>query len=334
MLRNNLFTDNQQGGICAFYALNLFVEHSKINHFKGTGIDTYRSYLHVRNCEIAYSTKPSGSYIHAGLRSIDSRVYVANTIIHHLNSNGIYFADDGPWSGTELRSYNNTIAHNAVGVRLFMPDMAEFTNCIFASNQLTFDPRGVRAGGIGPTFIRRVEMRNCLTTSIEYDWRLTLISGGNQKNTDPLFINDSLGNFRLFGHSPAVNAGTINTQSLNLGGIDFNGNPRINDGRIDIGAIEHQKFFSTPNAEVFKSIEVVPNPFSRRVFLNYSGDKSDAISWTLSDGLGREIVAGELGLRANEKAELDLPLLDPGVYFLKVSNSAKEEHTFRLLKEI
>ena len=52
---------------------------------------------------------------------------------------------------------------------------------------------------------------------------------------DPLFVNAASGDFRLDDASPCVNAGNPDYASF---GTDFAGNPRVRDGRTDMGAFE------------------------------------------------------------------------------------------------
>ena len=53
---------------------------------------------------------------------------------------------------------------------------------------------------------------------------------------DPLFVNTNAGNYRLQEGSPCINAGT--NLPWMVGATDLDGNPRIIDGRVDMGAYE------------------------------------------------------------------------------------------------
>jgi hypothetical protein len=53
----------------------------------------------------------------------------------------------------------------------------------------------------------------------------------------PLFVNQAGGDFHLQTNSPCINAGT-NTPAP--GAVDFEGNPRISGGTMDVGAYEFQ----------------------------------------------------------------------------------------------
>lgn len=60
-------------------------------------------------------------------------------------------------------------------------------------------------------------------------------TGGDNLNVDPNFVNAVGGNLRLLGGSPCVNAGdnSVVTES-----VDLDGNPRIVNGTVDMGAYE------------------------------------------------------------------------------------------------
>jgi hypothetical protein len=53
----------------------------------------------------------------------------------------------------------------------------------------------------------------------------------------PLFVGAPVGNFRLQSNSPCINAGNNGCASP---GTDFDGNPRISGGTVDVGAYEFQ----------------------------------------------------------------------------------------------
>lgn len=70
------------------------------------------------------------------------------------------------------------------------------------------------------------------------------IDGGNNLDQDPMFVNAAMHNLELMQGSPAINAGA--NDSLPMEAItDFNGSPRIVDGRVDMGAFEFQTCHNT-----------------------------------------------------------------------------------------
>jgi hypothetical protein len=62
-------------------------------------------------------------------------------------------------------------------------------------------------------------------------------TGSNLIGVDPLFVNTAGPNYHLLIGSPAENTGH-NSPPGGLGLFDFDGNPRIKDGTVDIGCYE------------------------------------------------------------------------------------------------
>ncbi|MCL2104363.1 MAG: C10 family peptidase, partial [Kiritimatiellaeota bacterium] len=59
--------------------------------------------------------------------------------------------------------------------------------------------------------------------------------GGSNISFDPLFVNASAGNFRLQSGSPCIDTGS---NAYAVGDYDLDGNPRIINGTVDMGAYE------------------------------------------------------------------------------------------------
>lgn len=59
--------------------------------------------------------------------------------------------------------------------------------------------------------------------------------GGGNIGSDPMFVDAANGDYRLQAGSPCINAGL---NELSVGSVDLDGNPRIYNGRVDMGAYE------------------------------------------------------------------------------------------------
>jgi hypothetical protein len=77
-------------------------------------------------------------------------------------------------------------------------------------------------------------------------------NGGGNRDADPRFVTpvppapSSGGHLRLRTGSPALDAGSNSVASPSLPSTDADGNPRIINGSVDMGAYERQVFFASP----------------------------------------------------------------------------------------
>ncbi len=121
------------------------------------------------------------------------------------------------------------------------------------------------------------------TTNIEYDFENTnyanfsLYKSGTSQdsqsiNVDPLLVNTAEFDLHLSNGSPGINMGNPSYDNVQSG-LDIDGETRVIDGRIEVGADE---YFLSTNAHIFteiNSLTIFPNPFTDKVFID--GDISD-----------------------------------------------------------
>jgi len=98
-------------------------------------------------------------------------------------------------------------------------------NCIVYCNAASFAPN-INGGGA---------FTNCCTTPLPS-------FGAKNITNDPAFVDLVNGDFHLSSNSPCINAGN---NAFVSGTNDFDGNPRIVGGTVDIGAYEYQTPAST-----------------------------------------------------------------------------------------
>ncbi len=105
--------------------------------------------------------------------------------------------------------------------------------------------------------------------------------GAGNTTNDPGFVNAAAGNYRLLSNSPCINAGT--NQPWMVGTTDLDGNPRIVNATVDIGAYEYQ-YANMPPLALFSADQtsgVVP------MMVTFTDTSTGVITnrnWVFGDG--------------------------------------------------
>jgi len=152
---------------------------------------------------------------------------------------------------------------------------------------------------------------------------------------DPQFLGGEPFSYELTEGSPCIDAGTPDTTGLNLPELDLAGNPRIYNGRIDIGAYEWQggPGIDEPDTSFINKLYLFqnkPNPFSSSTTITFiSADYERIKDYKLSIYNAKgQLIKTYNGKRDNFWVKTDIvwdgtdkdgKKVSPGVYFYKLS---------------
>nr|NQU94066.1 T9SS type A sorting domain-containing protein [Bacteroidota bacterium] len=123
--------------------------------------------------------------------------------------------------------------------------------------------------------------------------RLVTLTYEDNLETDPQFLNSGEHPCSLSNGSECIDAGTPDTNGLFLPEFDLAGNPRINGGRIDIGAYEWPGIVGigddTPLPKRLILGQNYPNPFSLTTLICYNLPEQSNVNIVIYDMFGRKV---------------------------------------------
>lgn len=271
----------------------------------------------IVNNLIACNTANTGG---SGVYESSLNTHVINNLIFNNTSQGIFGGHDLSYSVYA----NNIITSNGTGI-----EVGSFHIVIF--NNIVWGNRSSDKYKNSKNDDYQILNYNHQGASL-YNVKYCIVENGYQGegNSDiyPSFINyldvpglispDELENcdWRLADTSIAINNGNLDTSYLHLPSLDFDGNPRIYGGRIDIGAFENQEIV-TLFKKIKKSehnIEIFPNPTTDYISINTSNNKIIK-KIEIYNSLGKEIMR----INSSIDGRINMSNLPSDIYFLYVT---------------
>ncbi len=218
-------------------------------------------------------------------------ITVKNNIIYNNQYTGLAIggyttATTGQVTNSLVR--NNTFFHNTLPANNTGEiEMSKASNCTIENNVFYTDPQNIlfTADSIAPQLNNTFDY-NCWftpgndSTNITVQWLQTNYTtfGAYRAGTsleahsfyaDPLLSNAVLPqpDLHLVNLSPCINRSNPATV-ISAGETDFDGNPRLNGARVDIGAYEYDLISGMKEDYVSRAnLELYPNPASAAIFL-------------------------------------------------------------------
>ena len=303
------------------------------------------------------------SITNSGIRNHMSRLFNINSIFNSFNYTAVFnnvlivnnrngsilFGDRGHINNNSTIILNNwTVANNMDDSFFQVAGHAntamEINNSIFYNpkpyytNEITlyYNPNGS-----GPPSI---EINNSLLYEMAMIDEFEGISNGVLINTSPQFLGMRDGSlspsmweyYQLYERSPCINAGLMDISHLNLPDLDLIGNPRVHDGRIDMGAFEFQGIVSEDD-EVEKPILTAlignfPNPFNPSTMISFEVQGSRFVNIEVFNIRGQKVktlVNGYFGTGVHSVVwngdDDNGSAVSSGVYFYRMETSGGSE---------
>jgi len=262
-----------------------------------------------------------------------SYITVKNNLIYGNQNSGL--AIGGYTTATTGQVLFSTVRNNTFfqnnALLTGMPELtiSKVSNCVFEENLIYANSQNIMMtlDDIVPQQNNLINY-NCWYTpagvqnSFIVYWGLASYSSflayknGSQQDSNSIYVNPGLVNavlptptLQLLPTSSCINAGNpvlqINSET------DFDGNPRIKNGIIDIGAREFQGSLATPNVAMNAPFLVYPNPFSTRAEISFGTELENATLF-LFDMTGRKV--REMRNISGTQMVLDKNGLADGIY--------------------
>ncbi|GAB3969642.1 hypothetical protein GCM10028806_16250 [Spirosoma terrae] len=124
--------------------------------------------------------------------------------------------------------------------------------------------------------------------------------GTGNIDKDPLFVDSSTGDYQLRDSSPAINMGDPSSTTETVSLLDLAGKPRINQGRIDMGAYEHAPITFAITSVSLVTCQITDanhGEYFIQFLPKYLGQTSDPISFSVVNEMSTTTMAGPFTLR-------------------------------------
>ncbi len=178
------------------------------------------------------------------------------------------------------------------------------------------------------------------TSTVEFEYEGTTHVGfsnyksgsGQDSNSifnDPQFANISIPDLHLTASSPALDAGNPAFTPA-AGERDIDGESRVQNSRVDIGADEFAELVAVTNLDEQKaSLRIYPNPFKETAVIETSGLISKVVLLEIYN-LGGELVR-RLPQMSSGKLEIRRQGLASGLFWLKITTANGRVFTTKII---
>lgn len=277
-----------------------------------------------------YGINGGGLYL---IRSNDYDCRISNSLFANNTSGhfggGLAICDASPLVANLTVANNHSIGVNCGGIFFYQYSSPVLWNCIVYGNtneapleepvqmwSWTFDDNAP-------------EFHNCLIQygleNISNHEIITVYE--NCLDDDPLFLDPENEDFRIGSDSPCYNAGSPNTPDIILEDYDLLGNPRVLDGRIDIGAYEFDLTGVDETAQSGGLVHIIGNPITLTSYAEIELEKEGILIAKAYSVDGKLLIDNNLGIAHKGTNHIEIgemfAQLPSGVYLLAIQNAGK-----------
>lgn len=279
----------------------------------------------VTNSLFHHNTNDCAGYTGCIVSSSDyGTIHFANcTFVHDSAFNSEYSSNLGVGGRAKLYLYNSITYHNypwEIYVYPYMSSPAE----LYVYNSLV-------EGGLSG-----IACFNWGMNHIHYD--------STNIDADPLFYGGAEFPFNLSAESPCIDAGTLDLPAfIRLPATDLAGNPRVFNGKIDMGAYEWNPTVDVKLHKPFqqpKNITAAPNPFSSQTYITAHWNKTAKITIDVYNNTGLRIKRLQNGTEPPGSCRIPWDgtnnnghCLPAGVYYVLLTVDGKEVESVKIVKK-
>ena len=253
------------------------------------------------------------------------------TVYGNIISSNKYNTETNSGGGISSANYhtfiNNTICFNEAdyGGGLYISDDGgdvEFYNCIIYGNEAISGE-----GTLAYYYWCYASFYNCVLDGNVYVSGIDTTWAEYYTNYQDIFADVSSGIYSLSPNSMAIDSGENEVYIVNTlfehPEYDILGNPRIVNGRIDIGAIETSISHSIIDQNK-QDLSIYPNPTSGSIQVDLSSFQSNEIELSIIDMGGKTLSAS---IYENKIIQLNISPLKRGAYllYIKAEKSIKSQ---------
>jgi len=146
-------------------------------------------------------------------------------------------------------------------------------------------------------------------------------------SSDPMFSGLAGSPYSLSFYSPCIDKGSVDTTGFNLPVFDLAGEPRIENGRIDMGAYEYPYYLSVNKPVRNLVFTIIPNPVKNSFTILTDDYIKGELSYCVFNIHGQVVMKGSI----QTDTQIQSNNLKPGIYFIEITQN-HEKGMQRLVK--